>query len=351
MVKTRAKVNSVVSKSSSPDDEPCGENGSHHQEAGDIHSKELTSFTIDDLVDRIVSRIQPGHTDRQVGEVNQGASTSTQLPHEQSKPQAGEVDSDAHTHEQSKPQAGEVDSGEVDAPTRKPKKRSLKATRKRASGARRSATKFMKQSKAKAKRKNTKSKKRKRTKYFSSDSDSESDSSSSSDSSSGTFSSSSESDSDEEYGGFNSSQIKLDQRVPSKIKEKIWQGEYIDFELLLNAAKRPGFLYENKETRKKCRQEMKSILDWITGFNVFMAIYIAQHPSEAANLLHYLHTVMELSRLGGDWLSYDRDFRMCKASGGNFQWQQLNTELSLHYRYKSHVRPQDQPCRGRGGQG
>ena len=84
MVKTRGKVNPVVSKGSSQDDEHGVEDGSHHQEAGENHPKELASFTIDDLVDRIVSRIQPGHRDRQVGEVNQGASTSAQLPHEQS---------------------------------------------------------------------------------------------------------------------------------------------------------------------------------------------------------------------------------------------------------------------------
>ena len=156
--------------------------------------------------------------------------------------------------------------------------------------------------------------------------------SSSSSSDSSTSSSSSSSD-NQSRPSFNSNKMTLEDRVPPKLKKKIWRREYVELDDLFAAGRRPGYLFESHKSRKKNKMAMHSILDWVSAFNVYAAVYLARFPEDACPVMQYIHNVMELSRLGGDWLAYDQCFRMARASAHAINWDQLDTELYMQFRY------------------
>ena len=179
----------------------------------------------------------------------------------------------------------------------------------------------------------------------SSESSSSESSSSESNSSSSSSSSSSESTSEDELptSNFNTNRVRLDLRVPDKLKKKIWRGKYVELGQLLLAARRPGALFEKRKKGKSQAYTIYSILDWISAFHVFTAVYVMKYPEEAASLMHYMHTIMELAHNGGDWLNYDHEFRVARAVNQQ-EWHNINTDIYVEFRYaKQNKRPQPMP--------
>ena len=177
-------------------------------------------------------------------------------------------------------------------------------------------------------RKYRKKSKKRRRRERSSSSESGNTSSSSSDSST-------DSDDDMPQGNFNTSRVRLDLRVPAKLKRKIWADKYVELSDLLLAARKPGALFERNKKGKgtKDRVTINSIVEWVTAFNVYIAVYTMKFPEQAPNIMHYVHTVMELARVGGDWRSYDHEFRVARVNHP-CPWHELNGDLYVTYRYQ-----------------
>ncbi|XP_062593510.1 uncharacterized protein LOC134254984 isoform X3 [Saccostrea cucullata] len=87
--------------------------------------------------------------------------------------------------------------------------------------------------------------------------------------------------------------IPLGSSVSSKLKSKIWNNEFIDFQSLQNTREEPlsvsistGVIKLHQSPKFK---SPISISQWTDAFFVFSAVYIEKYPAEAPNLLKYGH--------------------------------------------------------------
>lgn len=133
--------------------------------------------------------------------------------------------------------------------------------------------------------------------------------------------------------------------VPASTKQKIWDGEYVDFALLLNdnsiqllastqqQQSELVFAVEggNMVIRPAAPQKKKidSLDKWQSAFHVFMAIFLAKHVDRAAELLKYAETIrlaaVQFSGFG--WRAYDEQFRLRRAADPTSSWGQMDVEL------------------------
>ena len=119
---------------------------------------------------------------------------------------------------------------------------------------------------------------------------------------------------------FLSSAVPLTHRVPDKVKKQIWANEYVDFTILLNNSLTQSdehytFRVEKGEGGKPAltlapnpkRQTVQSIDQWVSAFQVFVAIYSEKVPQDTPALMKYGSIIRELATLGANWKFYDEN--------------------------------------------
>lgn len=107
--------------------------------------------------------------------------------------------------------------------------------------------------------------------------------------------------------------------VPDRIKEKIWNRQFIDFHLLLpdsrDQRKHTLLLADGDEDPitlsfgSQGKQKPLNLLQWSLAFDTFASIYSLKFPSESNNLIRYSSFIKEIYQEGGDWRFYDESFR------------------------------------------
>ena len=135
--------------------------------------------------------------------------------------------------------------------------------------------------------------------------------------------------------------------VKLPLKEKVWNGEYIDLALLvekqMDNEEEEGFRMVTDSTGKimftpaRAPQSRKSlgIGAWTSAFHVYMSIYLEKHASFSTmqGMLSYMETLRNAAiTYGGDgWLMYDKQFRCRIARDPTRQWGRIDGELWLRY--------------------
>ena len=136
---------------------------------------------------------------------------------------------------------------------------------------------------------------------------------------------------------------KIGSHVPQKLKEKIWEGKFIDFSLLLKSARelnnaidftgdlifRDGKLVVEKQAQQK---PIYNISSWTSAFIIFMSVMIEKHPGKSQELLKYLRDV-RLAALrapsASAWVHYDEQYRLKKSKHPSSSWGVIDSELWL----------------------
>ena len=125
--------------------------------------------------------------------------------------------------------------------------------------------------------------------------------------------------------------------VPLKLKEKIWNGEFVDLSELLQ--KEPArqdigqkVLMINGELVVKQKDSPCKIQDidtYTPAFLIFTSIYISRHPDQVQGLLKHLSTVrLAASRQPGiGWKTYDTQYRLRKSLNPGSVWGSIDGEL------------------------
>ena len=144
---------------------------------------------------------------------------------------------------------------------------------------------------------------------------------------------------------FLSASVSLTHRVPDRVKKLIWADEYVDFTLLLNnsltqADDHYTFRLEKGEGNKPAlilapnpkRQVVQSIEQWVSAFQVFVAIYSEKAPQDTPALMKYGSVIRELASQGANWKFYDENFRSIRQTQGA-PWDQIHAELWLRSHY------------------
>jgi len=152
---------------------------------------------------------------------------------------------------------------------------------------------------------------------------------------------------------FLSSAVPLTHRVPDKVKKQIWANEYVDFAILLNSNLTQSdehytFRVEKGEGGKPAltlapnpkRQTVQSIDQWVSAFQVFVAIYSEKVPHDTPALMKYGSVIRELATLGANWKFYDENFRSIRQTQGA-PWDQIHAELWLRsHSFRDKLSPQ-----------
>ena len=153
---------------------------------------------------------------------------------------------------------------------------------------------------------------------------------------------------------FSSVAVSLSSRVSSKIKAKIWSNEYINFGTLLSLSpnnqkysitvassdsesRRPHRTLEPSQPAKK----IQSITQWLSAFNIFVAIYAEKQATDTPKLMKYCEIVRDIAAKRGDWLYYDEQLRFIRQSAPDqYPWDAIHWELWLkavtNFRPKPH---------------
>ncbi|XP_048257374.1 uncharacterized protein LOC125383202 [Haliotis rufescens] len=136
----------------------------------------------------------------------------------------------------------------------------------------------------------------------------------------------------------------LGANVPSSIKQKICNGEYINLALLLKSDRElqdyacTSAIFLNSEGHLELKPKasgkvIETITDWATAFTVYISIFIKSHPEQIQGMLKYMNTIrLGASRHTGiGWRTYDEQFRLRQARNPQNSWGSINVELWMLY--------------------
>ena len=126
--------------------------------------------------------------------------------------------------------------------------------------------------------------------------------------------------------------------VPDSIKNKIWEGRYVDLALLVfkqdatlafDVGQGEGaaqlVVHHSLVVHQRAAGEIRTIAEWHRDFARFHAILIRVQPHLSEALTAH---VGKIAGIGGDCLTYDETYRL-GVSEGVIKWGQMNVDLSL----------------------
>uniref|UniRef100_A0A1X7TSH8 Reverse transcriptase domain-containing protein n=1 Tax=Amphimedon queenslandica TaxID=400682 RepID=A0A1X7TSH8_AMPQE len=129
--------------------------------------------------------------------------------------------------------------------------------------------------------------------------------------------------------------------IPTKLVEKIRRGEFVDLALLLQDASSkseelllqqhgsPVMIFQSVEQAQKKKKQIVDIVSWARAFSIYAAVLAAAEETtkeQVVSLLAHMHLMTQLATDlgGGQWLSYDVEFRAWVEAKGIRKWGELN---------------------------
>ena len=142
---------------------------------------------------------------------------------------------------------------------------------------------------------------------------------------------------------FASIAVALGSMVSSKLTNKIWANEYINFGALISISPNSdkyslsfhsttSSSNQSQLTFEPCQPTKKihSFSQWLSAFNTFVAVYSEKLPNEAPKLMKYCELIRDISAKPGDWSFYDEQFRFIRQSAPDqYPWDTIHWELWL----------------------
>ena len=115
--------------------------------------------------------------------------------------------------------------------------------------------------------------------------------------------------------GFKSTAISISSRIPMKLKQKIWAGEYIDIgdlldERIKNDDERFQLEFSPNNPNQalffvpKAKKGYLSILNWSRAFNRYIFIAGLNQPSKVPSMQQHMEIIFSLHQEGADWMYY-----------------------------------------------
>lgn len=129
--------------------------------------------------------------------------------------------------------------------------------------------------------------------------------------------------------------LPLDYAVPLSLKKRIWADEFIDFVTLLNPSQHSQMTMAVQKDEagdsSLClvqgeKKAPKTIKEWTSAFNIFMAVYTQKNPEQVAAMLKYGEDVREIADEGGNFNYYDITFRKLRQTNLS-PWNAWHSQL------------------------
>ena len=129
----------------------------------------------------------------------------------------------------------------------------------------------------------------------------------------------------------------LDGKVKQSVIQDIWEDKYVDLNLLLDKKVepyRPLKLVvdehgEHQYIPVNNTKEISTIGIWSRAFDIYTSLYSRKFPDQTHNLLTYSNKIKDLAFENGDFVKYDREFRMTRSKY-NLPWEIPDMELWGH---------------------
>ena len=151
---------------------------------------------------------------------------------------------------------------------------------------------------------------------------------------------------------YHSISLPIDCRISIKLKNKIWNEEYIDFGSLLSnpmsdnkfqlsfssfdAGLPPSLSVEPISKAKK----ITNISVWMSALRIFVGVYAQKYPHESPALMKYGDIVQDLADRGQNWRFYDENFRFLRQTQRSLlSWANVHWELWLRSQHTSQKSP------------
>ncbi|XP_056014183.1 uncharacterized protein LOC130052644 [Ostrea edulis] len=125
--------------------------------------------------------------------------------------------------------------------------------------------------------------------------------------------------------------------VPLKLKQKIWEGGFIDLSVLLKSATELEQFESHGDLQlvngklcvvKRQLNSFFSIEKWTSAFMIYMSI-VLQHSQTAQEMLKYMRYIRLAANRSQNWQKYDDQFRLRKASNPAMSWGKIHSEFWL----------------------
>jgi len=140
---------------------------------------------------------------------------------------------------------------------------------------------------------------------------------------------------------FASIAVALGSRGCPKLRAKIWANEFIEFAALLSSypnqnrysdclTPSSSSSSQPRLTLEPCQppQKIHTFLQWLSAFNIFVAIFSEKFPNETPRLMKYCEIVRDISSKPGDWYFYDEQSRYIRQSAPDkYPWDTVHWEL------------------------
>ncbi|KAK6172557.1 hypothetical protein SNE40_016188 [Patella caerulea] len=126
----------------------------------------------------------------------------------------------------------------------------------------------------------------------------------------------------------------LYQKVSIKMKEKIWNNEYVELSKILEDPEHNDYKFEIKTggsvgLTQATRKKYLNIDQWTDAFSIFASVYRQKYPHTSESLATYQHVVRNISKSGGSWYLYDINFRRLKQTVNDLAWIVWNKNYLL----------------------
>ena len=131
--------------------------------------------------------------------------------------------------------------------------------------------------------------------------------------------------------------LPVDAHVQDKIKAKIWANEFVEFKDLLDFDTTMKTKYalawedngDGTPTLSLSQPKSKPIVShsqWVTAFEIFVAIYAQRFPEHTPRLMKYANNIRRLAHGGHDWMRYDTGFRLMRVNNP-IAWNTISWDL------------------------
>ncbi|CAG2205846.1 unnamed protein product [Mytilus edulis] len=125
------------------------------------------------------------------------------------------------------------------------------------------------------------------------------------------------------------------EHVSFKIKEKIWEGKFIELHSLLRTQKEMEEVDEGDLKLKRgkiCIEKRSSgvylsINEWTSAFMIFMSVYIENYCTRQQELLKYMRDIRLAATRSENWATYDEQFRLKVEKNPNLSWGNIHDDF------------------------
>lgn len=127
--------------------------------------------------------------------------------------------------------------------------------------------------------------------------------------------------------------------IPNSLKNKIWEGKFIDLSLLVKTASElhdwgSGDI-KVKDVRLCIMRPKSNAYPILTSglqlFFIFVSIMLEKSPTRAEELLKYLRDIGIAATRSNNWSKYDEQFRLRMSNQPQASWGHINQEVWLLY--------------------